>query len=284
MPGSLRSRRDRCPGVLRPWPAEDGALVRLRLVGGRLAPAELSAIAAVAAAYGDGDLHLTGRANLQLRGLPADADGALPVEVVDAVEATGLLPSRSHELARNLLVSPQTGLAGGLADLRPVAADLDRRLRAEPELAGLPGRFLFVLDDGRGDLLDRPADLGLIALGETVAQLRLGAHRWGEVLPLHLAAEALVFLAQRFLSVAGTGPTAPWHVDELPLPLSHTLPLDENAPAATGPLAHGAVPGGQHVAAPDGVVDQALAARLASYDRELVVTPWKGVLVPEAVR
>lgn len=282
MDGPLRSRRDRCPGVLRPWPADDGALVRLRLVGGRLTAAALVAIGAVAAAYGDGDLHLTGRANLQLRGLPARADGSLPEEVVAAIEATGLLPSRTHELARNILVSPQTGLAGGLADLRSVAADLDARVRAAAELSRLPGRFLFVLDDGRGDLLDRPADLGLIALGAAVAQLRLGAQRWGEVLPLPLAADALVVLARRFVAAAGSDPTAPWHVDELPLPLSSPLPLDDTAPAPAGPLPFGPVPGGEHVEAPGGVVDPALAARLAAYDRDLVVTPWKGVLVPEA--
>lgn len=277
----LRTRRDRCPGVLRPWPAEDGALVRIRLVGGRITPTALTGLAAVAREYGDGDVHLTGRANLQLRGLPADASGALPAEVVSAVEATGLLPSRSHELARNILVSPQTGLAGGLADLRRIAARLDELIRGAAELAGLPGRFLFALDDGRGDLLDAPADLGLIALGESVAQLRLGTERWGEVLPLHLAADGLILLARRFVSIAGTGPTSPWHVDELPLPISHPLPLDEHAPAPRGPLAFGPVPGGLHVAAPDGVLDPGLVARLAAYDRELVVTPWRGVLVPD---
>jgi precorrin-3B synthase len=115
-----------------------------------------------------------------------------------------------------------------------------------------------------------------------VAQLRIGAERWGEVVPLHLAAAALALLANRFLSVAGTGPNAPWHVDELPLPIAQPLPLDETAPAATGPLPFGAVPGGLHVEAPDGLLDAAAVRRLASYERELVVTPWRGVLVPGA--
>ena len=71
---SQRSRRDRCPGVFRPWPAEDGGLVRLRLIGGRLAGGSLQALSEVAQEYGDGDVHLTGRANLQLRAMPV-SDG-----------------------------------------------------------------------------------------------------------------------------------------------------------------------------------------------------------------
>ena len=43
-----RDRADRCPGVLRPWIADDGALVRLRLVGGRLAPSALARLLDVA--------------------------------------------------------------------------------------------------------------------------------------------------------------------------------------------------------------------------------------------
>ena len=182
-----RTREDRCPGVLRPWPADDGALVRLRLIGGRITTASLAAIGDVATTYGDGDVHLTGRANLQLRALPV-SDGALPAEVVEAIAATGLLPSRTHELARNVMVSPQTGLAGGRADLRPVAARLDDLLCATRELARLPGRFLFVLDDGRGDLVDRSLDLGLVALDAETGQLRLGSRAWGPVVALSEAA------------------------------------------------------------------------------------------------
>jgi precorrin-3B synthase len=36
-----------------------------------------------------------------------------------------------------------------------VATELDERLRADRILARLPGRFLFVLDDGRGDRVGR---------------------------------------------------------------------------------------------------------------------------------
>lgn len=263
---SIRTRPDRCPGVLRPWPAEDGNLVRLRLCGGRLPAASLRALSAVATAYGDGHVRVTGRANLQLRGL-----GPVTEEVVVAVEETGLLPSRRHELARNLMLSPQSGLAGGRADLRPVVAALDEQLCAAPALADLPGRFLFVLDDGRGDLLDRPADLGLVALDDTVGQLRIGA-TWGPVVPLAKAPAALVALAHSFLETR----TTEWHVDELATPLVVPVGADPRLPALAPPLPFGPVDGGVHVEAADSV----LHPGLADGDATLVVTPWRGVLVP----
>jgi precorrin-3B synthase len=273
-----RSRPDLCPGALRPWPADDGALVRLRLPGGLVSADSLRALVAVATSYGDGAVHLTGRANLQLRALPS-ADGDLPAEVLTAIEATGLLPSRSHELVRNLMVSPLTGLVGGRADLRPVVAELDRLLCAEAALAGLPGRFLFVLDDGRGDLASRTCDLGLVALDETTAQLRVGA-AWGAVLPLADAPAALVDLAARFQERRGDGPTAAWHVDELAEPLVADRAADPRALVSGGPAAYGRHGGVEHVEVPDGVLVPDPALALAERGPELVVTPWHGVVVP----
>ncbi|WP_232835740.1 nitrite reductase [Actinocorallia populi] len=211
----IRDRADRCPGVLRPWIADDGALIRLRLVGGLVDAAALRGIAQVAGLFGDGNLHLTTRANLQIRGV-AHTGGRLADEVVEAIRATGLLPSPAHERARNILVSPLTGLAGGRADLRPAAAELDRLLCADPGLAALPGRFLFCLDDGRGDVADRDLDLGLSALDGSRVRLRVGTGHLGPIVPLADAPAALISLARTFLRVRGAGPSAPWHVDELP--------------------------------------------------------------------
>ena len=276
-----RSRRDMCPGVLRPWPAADGALVRLRLVGGRIPGASLTALVQVARTYGDGQVHLTGRANLQLRGLPCGTDG-LAREVVDAIEATGLLPSRSHELVRNVMVSPMTGLAGGRADLRPVAERLDIELCADADMAALPGRFLFVLDDGRGDLAGRSTDLGLMALDESTGQLRIGSGRWGATVKLAEAASAMTGLAGDFLRLRGTGPTAPWHVDELLDPLVAPQARDPRSRVSSAALPYGDLGAGHHHEVPDGRLSSVLAARLVELSGcgDLVVTPWHGVLVP----
>lgn len=276
-----RYRPDRCPGALRPWPADDGLLVRLRLPGGRLRTESLRALVAVAERYGDARVHVTGRSNLQLRALPRRGDTEqLPDVVLDALERTGLLPSRAHDLARNVMASPQTGLAGGRVDLRPIVAALDAGLCASAALAGLPGRFLFVLDDGRGDVVSRPCDLGLVALDGDRVQLRVGPG-WGPTVALHEAPRALADLATRFLEVRGHGPDAAWHVAELDTPLVTPQPPDPHLPAPAPPLGFGPVPGGVHTAVPETGLDRRAVDQLSAGGApELVVTPWRGVLIP----
>jgi precorrin-3B synthase len=285
-----RTRADMCPGVWRPWQADDGLLVRIRLVGGRLATDALQRLSEVCQRHADGLLYLTGRANLQLRGLISDG-GRLTETALSAIESTGLLPSRTHELARNVLMSPQTGLAGGRADLRSLATQLDTLICADATLGQLPGRFLFTLDDGRGDLLGRLAgsgkrgtDLGCVALGDDVVQLRVGEH-WGAVTTLGDAAERMIDLAAQFLHARGTGPNAPWHIRELTRLLQPPAPADPRLPAAAPPLAHGTVPGGTHLPADAGVLTRRAVDSLleqASGVTHLVVTPWRGILIPNA--
>ncbi|WP_370289844.1 nitrite reductase [Nocardioides sp.] len=313
---AARTRRDRCPGVVRPWPAEDGALVRLRLPGGRLPGgrltlAHLAALVEVAERFGDGRVHVTGRANLQLRGLPLASTGRdlLDDAALTAIEATGLLPSRAHDRARNVLLSPLTGRAGGRADLRPLLAAVDAGLLADPGFADLPGRFLLVLDDGRGDVIGGEerarVDLGLVALDAHRAQLRVG-EAWSSVVPVdepEEAAATLLGLARRFLQTRGPGVGAAWHVAELPggaADLAPVRPAEPGAEVATPPLPHGPVCLGEadgrtlghhHPVGESGFgrdeVRAWAAGDLASGpdsgpDRlgagEVVITPWRGVL------
>lgn len=272
-PTQGRDRGDLCPGVLRPWAADDGALVRLRLPGGQVTRDQLAATIGVAEEHGDGQVHLTARGNLQLRGLPGH--DCLPGTVVAAFRATGLLPHPTHDLVRNVMASPLTGLVGGRADLRPVVAEVDERLCARSSMTQLPGRFLFVLDDGRGDLVGRTLDLGLVAVDEHRCQLRLGSHHWGPVVPLGEAAARLVGLARAFLGVRGHGPSAPWHVDELPTtpegqPRDPRTEVHSEQPSY-GPLAEGV----DHLEVPGGVLER---SALAGLPERLVVTPWRSLV------
>ncbi|MER7517117.1 cobalamin biosynthesis protein CobG [Streptomyces sp. NPDC126499] len=158
----IRDRGDACPGALRLHPADDGRLARLRLPGGRLTVRQAEALALAAETLGDGRISITSRGNAELRGLADDCGTRLAALLDDA----GLLPSPSHERVRNIVASPAAGLDGlgpGAAQLW--ARALDTLLCAEPWTAALSGRFLFVLDDGHGDVAGLGGDVTLIAVG-----------------------------------------------------------------------------------------------------------------------
>lgn len=280
---------DRCPGVLRPWIADDGALIRLRLVGGQMKSGSLRQLVEIAAEYGDTNIHLTSRANLQLRAIP-HAHGCVPSPLVYAIAEAGLLPVPSHERVRNINVSPLTGRVGGFADLRPLAGVVDQLLCADPAFAGLAGRFLFSLDDGRGDVSGRTLDLGLFTLDAHTAQLRAGSTLWGPTVDLNQAAPALLAMAREFLDLRGAGDTAWWHVDELPGKgaelLDRPYERDKRTLATCGPPPFGRIAqkdGRQalHVAVPDGTLTPQLAGKLAGLGTELIVTPWHSIIVPD---
>ena len=275
-----RTRSDRCPGVFRPWIADDGALVRLRLAGAPLR--RLHDLIDIAERWGDGAVHLTSRANVQIRGVSHD-DGCVPAGFVEAITEVGLLPSPAHELIRNIEISPMSGRAAGRADVRPIAAELDRLLCSDPALAALPGRFLFVLDDGRGDVAWRPLDLGLVALDPASAQLRLGSEGWGPVVDVNGAAAALAGLAHEFIGAQGGGPDAPWHVDELDRPIGEAVDRDPRTRVSAEPWPPGIIEQrdgrvARHVPISDGRLDRAAAQPLPD---EVLVTPWRSVIVPD---
>ncbi|WP_307832599.1 precorrin-3B synthase [Planomonospora sp. ID91781] len=209
LPG--RSRSDACPGALQTHAAADGGLARIRVPGGRLPSTRLRELARAAAECGTGVIELTSRANVQVRGLGEESGFAA------RMGEAGLLPSPTHERVRNILASPLTGCDGrGLLDAGPLVAELDRSLCARPELAALPGRFLFAVDDGRGDVAGLGADAGILPLApDLVAVLVAGADS-GLRVPVSEAVPALLAVAGAFLAeLAGSG-TAAWRIGELP--------------------------------------------------------------------
>lgn len=204
MTDSHRDRTDRCPGVFTTHAAADGALARIRLPGGSITAPQLEALAEGTAEYGDGFLEITARGNLQIRGIgDTDALGAL---IVDA----GLAPTSTHDRARNIEVSSLTGRIGGAADLRPVVAELDDLLRADEVFARLSGRFLFGLDDGRGDVLARHPDVTAVARTGSVADVLLGELTLGSA-PVDALASEMTAVARDMVQVA---PSA-WRVGDL---------------------------------------------------------------------
>ena len=208
-PHPERTVPDRCPGVLRLIEAADGHLARVRLPGGYVTAEQLRALARLAGEMGDGRVELTSRGNVQLRALAADAGARLAGELM----AAGLLPSLDHDRVRNVLASPLAGLGDG-PDLAPVVRALDAGLCARPRLARLSGRFLFAVDDGRGDVAGLGADVVAVvrAGGARVNGLAVSGLAPG---PDDVAAVMLAF-AEAFLDEgAGLAPP-PWRIADLP--------------------------------------------------------------------
>ncbi|WP_328992022.1 precorrin-3B synthase [Kribbella sp. NBC_01245] len=192
--------------------AADGGLARIRLPGGTLSAEQLGVLATAATDLGDGRLELTSRANVQIRGLEPGSEQALS----DSLYAVGLLPSMTHERVRNILASPLAGLdAVSQYDVRPFVAQLDRLLCARADLAELPGRFLFALDDGRGDLTALKADAGIQALPGGRVALVLGGIDTGVRADRREATGLLLATARAFLAERAEQKSEAWRLTEL---------------------------------------------------------------------
>jgi sulfite reductase beta subunit-like hemoprotein len=202
-------RADGCPGVLALHEAADGWLARVRLPGGRLSPRQLRALADVAR-LGNDLVELTARANIQVRGLAPDAGE----DIAARLTAAGLLPSLSHERVRNVLASP---LAGRHPDARAhvdqLVSRLDGELCADAELAQLPGRFLFLVEDGSGVLHGHDHDVALVPAPASATELALlvGGLDSGWRVPIEDAAALALAAARIFLARRGGA----WRVREL---------------------------------------------------------------------
>ncbi|MFI5806143.1 precorrin-3B synthase [Streptomyces sp. NPDC051561] len=299
---SARTRGDACPGSLRLHAADDGALARVRLPGGVLGAGQADALGELANRLGDGDIHLTSRGNAQLRALPAGCGD----ELAQLLGSAGLLPSARHERVRNVVASPLSGLDGsGRPDVGPWLAGLDRLLCASERAARLSGRFLFALDDGRGDVDALGADVTLLARPGGGALLRIGAAAEAVRVSGAQAARAALVAAETFLEHArGSGS---WRVSELDEDTRQALfagvvrelgaagldaaPVEGPArPAEPTPPPFGVVNGSTlSVGVPLGRITAAQWTLLAHTARQhgdgtLRLTPWRGVVLPGVVQ
>lgn len=214
---SASPRKGWCPGALRPMPAKDGLLARLRISGATLPAQGLRRIASAGRAHGSGFFDLTSRANLQIRGVSPQS---LP-PLLEDLDALGLIDATfAAEQVRNVLVNPLAGLEA-LEDIRPIAAALEAKLSEDQALHALPAKFGFLLDDGVALPLDSvPADIRFrhladghdfaVALGGTAARaIFLGVCAKDEIMRVALK------LAHNFLRLGAELPQDPPRMRDL---------------------------------------------------------------------
>ncbi|BAW07489.1 precorrin-3B synthase [Nocardia seriolae] len=283
-----RTEPDSCPGVLRLHEAADGPLARIRVPGGRLSPEQLQALAAAAVELGDGNIELTSRGNVQFRRV---RDAAA---LSERLTAAGLLPSATHERVRNIIASPLSGRVGGWTDVHPLVPALDEGLRARPQLAQLPGRVLFTLDDGRGDVSGLGGDIGVHAVDENTYALLLAGKDTGVRVPAAEAVDLMLAAAHGFLELRD----GQWRLHEIPdggaRLTEHLLTTRPGLEAAGETLEMAARqdipigwlnPDDERVALGAGVRLGSLPARTAEFiaavERPVFVTPWRSLVITD---
>jgi precorrin-3B synthase len=274
-----------CPGALRPMPAGDGLIVRLRLRCGILDGRLAQKVAAWSRQWGNGQIDLSNRANLQLRGV---SPGALPA-LQDALATAGLLDdSAAGEAVRNVIASPLAGIdPDAILDIRPVVARLGERLAGDPVLHVLPGKFGFAVDDGgRFGLDDVPADVWFTACRGPGFVVRLAGSRdvFGPC-SVDAVPETAAAIAKAFLRQAGARRMRDVAADRIarsagfrPVDWGHGFRGHEST-VGVHRLGGAAFLG---IGLPFGRIAAADLADLGAVATELRLTPWRAVLLPVA--
>jgi precorrin-3B synthase len=264
-----------CPGALRPMQSGDGLVVRLRPPLGRLTAAQAGRVAALAAAHGSGQVDLSSRANLQLRGVRAETHRPL-VEALQALDLVDL--SAEAEARRNIVVTPFWSAED---DSAAIAQALSVRLAAATAL-DLPGKFGFAVDCGpRPVLAGTAADIriergrdGLICRADTLST--------GRPVTRDTAAGVAVELARWFLESGGVqqqrGRMARHLAAGAALPATWQQSPAADPAARPGP---GVREEGALVAVEFGRIDAATLAALAALG-PLRLTPWRMLLIEAA--
>ena len=150
-----------CPSAYVPMLTGDGLLVRIKPAYGQLNATALLRLAELSDEFGNGILDLTGRANLQIRGV---SERDYPVLLAALKESALIQPSQKVDLL-NVMLAPFTNedsLGWRCASAVYAAAE---------KLQGLPAKFGFCVDCGdrrymtkaSGDLwIEQAADGGLL--------------------------------------------------------------------------------------------------------------------------
>lgn len=254
------TRKGWCPGALRPMPAGDGLLLRIRPHCSRLDPDQGTGLARISEAFGNGQLDLGSRATLQLRGVREDS---LP-EVHRRLRALDLLDVDSRvEARRNIMTTPFWREGDGAQKL---VRRLEEALLNAPDL---PPKFGFAIDTGKCPALQGvSADIRIERTGDDLLLRADGMARGERVRPQTVMTRILELLTwfascgqARMAQAVAAGLVPPLHADAAPDP---QVSLDEILRSAP------------FLFAPFGAVTSRALSELSG--SALRLTPWRAVL------
>jgi ferredoxin-nitrite reductase len=162
---SLLTQFVSCPGIFYRTSSKDGILLRLRLPGGILSSHQFRIVADLADKFASGYVHITNRANLQIRQILADIP--VDVDVLRGLRESGIVkgdPQVDH--LRNIMGSPTAGIDPyELIDTRPLIRELDNYISTQTELALLSPKFSVAFDgNGSVSISDRLNDILMSAV------------------------------------------------------------------------------------------------------------------------
>jgi precorrin-3B synthase len=262
-----------CPGAWQPMQSGDGLVVRIRPFGGRIDAEQMAGIANLAERHGNGLIDLTGRANLQIRGVSDNGHARL----IDGLTQLRLLDSDPDiEARRNILVSPFWA-AGD--ETIAIADELGRALADGP--TGLPTKFGFAIDCGNERVLTTAsADVRIERGVEGKLIVRADGAELGRAVTRNEAAGVALSLAEWFVASGGVnqgrGRMAAHIAAGAKLPESlcgHALPTRQQAVPVPGLTPHGALFGVAF-----GQLTPFTLNWLATHSSGLRMTPWRMLL------
>ena len=264
-----------CPSALRPMLSGDGLVVRLRPRGGRLSSAQAAGIAELSARYGNGLIDLTGRANLQIRGVREESQEPL----IEGLDRLGLVDAEFYsETQRNVLVSPFWNESD---DIQALAGELERALAQRP--LGLPEKFGFAVDCGESRVLAQaPADIRIERGVGGRLIVRADGAPCGRTIGREKAIAAALSLAEWFVAsggVRGGRGRMVTHLATTPLP-DALAGETEPAPMMASPHP-GIYRGGALVGLAFGQMQSATLNHLSTLTSGLRMTPWRMIFLED---
>ena len=144
-------------------PTQSSYMCRLRIPNGALSHWQLAAVANLAEIYGGGYLHVTTRANIQIREIePKNA-----IWIIEGIQDAGLWSKGSGaDNIRNITGTPTAGVdPQELLDTRPFARAMHHHILNDRSLSGLPRKFNIAFDGaGRVGALEDTNDIGFQAV------------------------------------------------------------------------------------------------------------------------